>query len=369
MTDSPNQGSPAPQARPTPTPRVVVCPYCGDRSSDLTRCGTCGGRFDPLSRQSSQNAMGPWFIRDASKPHGPGCSLSTLRALIARGVIKPSTVLRGPTTNQFWTPASRVPGVGHLLGACHACGASTQDAAFACGHCGAGFHTPEDRQHMGLMEARVLPGQASATRIAALTGDSSTQAFRPAPAFAGTPEPFGDLPATEPLRRRENKTASTRNRPFAAWLLGALLLIGFGVGGWSLRGVMRQPGDYPGYLASKQGSRTPDSRAGEIQRPSGVSPQSQTTVGQGGSDAQSPSDLTRGGDQARDFSGDKPDQDPIAIVQEIPDRVRKMVDNGDLSGATAAARELLEDSPSQELRSIGQSLDTALTAESLRSLP
>ena len=42
----------------------VVCPYCGHAQSaagvGAAQCAACKGLFDPLSRQATQNAMGPW---------------------------------------------------------------------------------------------------------------------------------------------------------------------------------------------------------------------------------------------------------------------------------------------------------------------
>src|SRR5881394_2638955 len=71
-------------APPIPNPTLTVCPYCGHNSFNNARCDQCKGLLDPLSRQASQNAMGPWFIRDEAAPFRPGCSYETLRALIAR---------------------------------------------------------------------------------------------------------------------------------------------------------------------------------------------------------------------------------------------------------------------------------------------
>ena len=308
--------------------------------------------------------MGPWFIRDATKPHGPGCSLTTLRALIARGVIKPSTVLRGPTTNQFWTPASRVPGVAHLLGACHACSAPAKDAAFACAHCGAGFHAPEDRQHMGLMEARALPGEASATRIAALAGDAFPLAPQPQPAStrpAETPVPYPDI-ATTP--RFAGRSAPSHRRPFAAWLLGVLLLIGFGAGGWSLRGLVGKPSANPGLA-----STGPNPRAGDGTERSRASDGPASTSEQGGGSEPAEADSDQRYADGRELPEGSPDRYPPALAKEIPAQVEDLIRNGDIAGASATVDSLLEDSPSQGLDSIGQSLDTALTAEMLRSLP
>lgn len=144
-------------ARPTPPANSanIVCPYCGERQPPAGACVACKGVFEPLSRQASQNAMGPWQLRDEAHPFRPGCSYDTLRVLITRGRVTASSVLRGPTTNQFWTIATRVPGVAHLLGACHACGLTAKPADRLCQSCGAVFDAPNDRQRLGL--APMLP--------------------------------------------------------------------------------------------------------------------------------------------------------------------------------------------------------------------
>jgi len=162
-------------AEPDPPPqqpvvKLVLCPYCGARSRQGERCEHCRGGFDPLSRQASQNEMGPWSIRDESRPFQPGCSFAKLKSLIERGRVGPDTIVRGPTTNQFWQPASQTPSVANLLGRCHACGGEVAPADFACRHCGAAFTPIGDRQHLGLGPTRLLPGSASPSQIAASTG-------------------------------------------------------------------------------------------------------------------------------------------------------------------------------------------------------
>ena len=101
--------------------KLLICPYCGEAQPVGERCRACGGFFDPLSRQATHNAMGPWFVRDPERPFRPGCSYETLVQLIQRGQVTKYSIIRGPTTRQFWTVARHVPGVAHLLGYCHAC--------------------------------------------------------------------------------------------------------------------------------------------------------------------------------------------------------------------------------------------------------
>jgi hypothetical protein len=150
----------------TPKLRNLICPFCGDLTADSGRCSHCHARFDPLSRQATQNEMGPWFIRDDSIPYRPGCSYSTIHRLIESGGIQANSVLRGPSTHQFWMLAKHTPGVAHLLGVCHSCGESVETDAFACKKCHAPFSTDRDRQHLGLGPTRPLPGRAPAQVLA-----------------------------------------------------------------------------------------------------------------------------------------------------------------------------------------------------------
>jgi hypothetical protein len=150
----------------SPKLRNLICPFCGDLTADSGRCAHCHARFDPLSRQATQNEMGPWFVRDDSMPYRPGCSYSTIQRLIENGGIQANSVLRGPSTHQFWMLAKHTPGVAHLLGVCHSCGEAVEKDAFACRNCHAAFSTDRDRQHLGLGPTRPLPGRAPAQVLA-----------------------------------------------------------------------------------------------------------------------------------------------------------------------------------------------------------
>ena len=113
--------------------------------------------------------MGPWFIRDPGHPFRPGCSYETLTIFIKRGRVTPATVLRGPTTRQFWMFARRVPTVANMLGICHSCQAAVKPEDAECPYCHADFRPETDRQHLGLADVRLLPGQATPEMIAAST--------------------------------------------------------------------------------------------------------------------------------------------------------------------------------------------------------
>lgn len=150
----------------SPKLRRLICPFCGALAADSGRCGSCHARFDPLSRQASQNEMGPWFVRDELVPHRPGCNYSTIKRLVESGGIEANSVLRGPSTRQFWMLAKHTPGVAQLFGVCHNCGEGVAKDAFSCGNCQEVFSTDRDRQHLGLGPSRPLPGRASVEVLA-----------------------------------------------------------------------------------------------------------------------------------------------------------------------------------------------------------
>jgi hypothetical protein len=120
--------------------RQVLCPYCGHlEPKGAEHCPACGGLFDDLSRKVSAEQIGPWHVRDISHPFIPGCRFEVLLKQIERGRVGPDTVIRGPTTGQFWQMARKVPGVAHRMGFCHACGESADPQDEFCGECGAPF--------------------------------------------------------------------------------------------------------------------------------------------------------------------------------------------------------------------------------------
>lgn len=140
--------------------KVIICPYCGDSQPLVDRCRMCLGLFEPLSRQATHNAMGPWFVRNPNRLFQPGCSYETLVRMIERGQVVKNTIVRGPTTRQFWTIARRVPGIAHLLGYCHNCDASVDPGDHGCHACGVPFGAYLDRNFLGLPDVRPLPWEA-----------------------------------------------------------------------------------------------------------------------------------------------------------------------------------------------------------------
>lgn len=220
---------PAPPAPVRPVPGTyILCPYCGEATLSAPRCTHCRGLLDPLSRQASQNAMGPWFLRDPAHPFRPGCSYETIAALVRRKKIGPQTVIRGPTTRQFWSIARRTPGVANLLGLCHACQADVQPEDHFCDDCGASFLVESDRQHLGLATVHLLPGQAAPEDIAS----AGTRAGTPT---AGLPtegtHAVHNLQEAAAVRRVLERRLRTQHR--VVWVLVVLLMVAGAAGVWA----------------------------------------------------------------------------------------------------------------------------------------
>jgi hypothetical protein len=147
---------------------VILCPYCGSRQAFATACEACGGRFDAWSLSATQNDMGAWFVRDSKRPHFVGYSYDTLVAAIRTGEVGRDSIVRGPSTRQFWTVARRAAGLAHLFGRCHACyGPVTQEKP-ECADCGAGRLDWQDRNYLGLPPIETIARPTAALEPQAL---------------------------------------------------------------------------------------------------------------------------------------------------------------------------------------------------------
>jgi hypothetical protein len=145
--------APATEEKTTPTKKqkLVLCPYCGHtQQADNGRCEDCGGLFEPLSRRATQISMGPWYIRDKKNPFRPGCSFKMLTRMIETGRVTATTVVRGPSTRQFWSIVRNVPGLSHRVGYCHKCGQHVQPSDESCPACEAPFKKIRQRNELGL---------------------------------------------------------------------------------------------------------------------------------------------------------------------------------------------------------------------------
>jgi hypothetical protein len=89
-----------------------------------------------LTRQATRARIGPWYVMQARNPAAPGMKCNTLLALIRKGQVTPKSVIRGPTTQQFWRFAARVKGISREFGLCFSCGTRLDTTAAECPRCG-----------------------------------------------------------------------------------------------------------------------------------------------------------------------------------------------------------------------------------------
>ena len=148
-------------------PMLALCPYCGDWQKNTDRCSTCGGVFDQLSQRATIIAMGPWFVRNKRFPYLPGCSYDVMRRQIEAGRIDASTIVRGPTTRQFWSIAKNVPGISHLVGFCWSCGAEANASDPRCSACQSPFGGVDAQNALGLAFASEAEALASEKELEA----------------------------------------------------------------------------------------------------------------------------------------------------------------------------------------------------------
>lgn len=183
---------------------TTLCPYCGTVNATDDKCGACGGLFEPLSLRATQIAMGPWQLRDKHQPFRPGFSYETLKKMVASGRVKANTVLRGPTTMQFWQVARNTPGVSHLLGVCHACNGPLAPEEVGCPKCGAQIVVPIERDRLGLQYPTEDAARAAQKRLAAeiamingevSAGDGIPESSNQDAAQAGSAQPPVEQPA------------------------------------------------------------------------------------------------------------------------------------------------------------------------------
>jgi hypothetical protein len=95
----------------------------------------CSLEDTSATRSATRGKLGPWYVLQSRNPSAPGMNFATLMVLVQKGRVTARSVLRGPTTQQFWRHAAKVKGVSREFGLCWNCGGDITRTARACGHC------------------------------------------------------------------------------------------------------------------------------------------------------------------------------------------------------------------------------------------
>jgi hypothetical protein len=150
-----------------PPVESVVCPFCAHVRADTTgSCPKCTMEDTPTTRRSTGERIGPWFVLQRKNPTAPGLRLSVLLTLARRGHVTAKSIVRGPTTGQFWRYAGQVKGLSRVFGLCWHCGASVSPDAATCPRCRSAQEIPDDpdqflENHAALPVMREIPKETT----------------------------------------------------------------------------------------------------------------------------------------------------------------------------------------------------------------
>jgi hypothetical protein len=135
QNDARSEPSPAQQIRRALRGKHV-CPFCGtQRETDLGPCMHCSLEDTPTTRSATRAKLGPWYVLQSRNPSAPGMNFATLMTLVQKGRVTARSVVRGPTTGQFWRHAAKIKGVSREFGLCWNCGGDVSRTARACAGC------------------------------------------------------------------------------------------------------------------------------------------------------------------------------------------------------------------------------------------
>ena len=113
-----------------------VCPFCGSvNENEQGTCPRCTMENTAASRKATKVRIGPWYVLQTRNPAAPGMKFETLLSFVKKGRVKPTSIVRGPTTHQLWRFAAQVKGLSREFGVCYSCGASIDRTAGICPQC------------------------------------------------------------------------------------------------------------------------------------------------------------------------------------------------------------------------------------------
>ncbi len=175
-----------------------MCPGCGHSPTLSNRCDMCKVVFSPPTK-ATQFDLGPWYIRDIDAHFQHGVSYAALKRLVEEKLIDGGTILRGPSTHQFYHRADETPGVAHLLGKCHECGKSVETNDTLCIHCEEPFEFSFDDNRLGLVYTTQADADAAQEQL-----DAEVEQFMAtAPAPVTTPKRKTESKKRKPKRKRQ----------------------------------------------------------------------------------------------------------------------------------------------------------------------
>ena len=186
------------------------CVSCGQlvpRTQEV--CDQCGQDMSRQMLEKMRRHSGPWYVLEHVRPF-PGVSLERLVRQIRRGVLTPTTVVRGPTTYHQWRFAAETPVLSKYLGCCWACQAEVSEADRICRVCRADLDA--DISADGTVAADLRVG-----RRPAVGGDAQPGEIEKLSAALGV------VPTA--TRARAEGRPATVGRVRVSWVVAALFVL------------------------------------------------------------------------------------------------------------------------------------------------
>lgn len=119
------------------------CVSCGRLiRRNAQKCDACGQDHSPEMIARMEAHAGPWHVLDPIRPF-PGVTLERLVRQVHRGVVRPFTIVKGPSTNHQWRYAAEVPELALEMGICAKCQARLGPQMELCPACGQHYGTED----------------------------------------------------------------------------------------------------------------------------------------------------------------------------------------------------------------------------------
>lgn len=158
------------------------CVTCGQLvRRDATECGHCGQELSEEMLERMRAHAGPWYVLEHVRPF-PGVSLERIIRQIRRGLITPTSIVRGPATDFQWRFALETPGLCRYFSRCWSCHEQISPTDVYCRYC---------LSHLTLEQSRpapaVPPSPKSVAQSAPVSG-AAPEVTSPTAAASATPE-------------------------------------------------------------------------------------------------------------------------------------------------------------------------------------
>ncbi|MCP4248030.1 MAG: hypothetical protein GY778_13365 [bacterium] len=203
------------------------CVSCGqlvERRAGV--CEHCGQELNPDVLAKMGRHSGPWYVLEHVRPF-PGVSLERLIRQVRRGVLTPTTVVRGPTTFHQWRFAAETPVLSKYLGCCWACQSNVVESDIACIECGRNLNGPFGDDGEAVVDRTGDTDEAVEAQSAAFVGAGAAAG---AATVAGHADELAKLRAavtTLPAAGRMQTVSApaTVGRVRVSWIVAALLVL------------------------------------------------------------------------------------------------------------------------------------------------